>query len=206
MFITSLHPLVCKKSQIILRAPSIKPRNQLGRACIIYCHTYLGQLPSSPWCHYLLIAKAGPASSFTVKVRPRFDYPLILHLFQSIYIYPVCILFNLSFSTSIPYRQAKMTQLKMNGNGNGNSHTNGHSNGHAKHQDRTPPQVSFSETQISPSSFFGKLRKLYSEQVLKTQLDQLKNQGSYDAFKLEWHPAYEVRRLHGAKMRVSEFC
>jgi hypothetical protein len=102
-----------------------------------------------------------------------------------------------------------MTQLKMNGNGNGHGHgtTNGHhanGNGHShSNEERTPPQVSFSETSISPSSFFGKLRKLYSEQVLKTQLDQLKNQGSYDAFKLEWHPAYEVRRLHGAKMRVS---
>jgi hypothetical protein len=92
-----------------------------------------------------------------------------------------------------------MTQLKMNGNGN----SNGHSNGHSNQDDRTPPQVSFSETNISPSSFFGKLRKLYSEQVLKTQLDQLKNQGSYDAFKLGWHPAYDVRRLNGAKMRVS---
>jgi hypothetical protein len=92
-----------------------------------------------------------------------------------------------------------MTQIKMNGNGN----SNGHSNGHSNQDDRTPPQVSFSETNISPSSFFGKLRKLYSEQVLKTQLDQLKNQGSYDAFKLGWHPAYDVRRLHGAKMRVS---
>jgi len=92
-----------------------------------------------------------------------------------------------------------MTQIRMNGNGN----SNGHSNGHSDQDDRTPPQVSFSETNISPSSFFGKLRKLYSEQVLKTQLDQLKNQGSYDAFKLGWHPAYDVRRLHGAKMRVS---
>jgi hypothetical protein len=90
-----------------------------------------------------------------------------------------------------------MTQIKMNGK------SNGHSNGHSNQDDRTPPQVSFSETNISPSSFFGKLRKLYSEQVLKTQLDQLKNQGSYDAFKLGWHPAYDVRRLHGAKMRVS---
>jgi hypothetical protein len=84
-----------------------------------------------------------------------------------------------------------MTQLKMNG----------------KHpQDDGPrphPQVTFAESSIDPTSFFGKLRKLYSEQVLKTQLDQLKNQGSYDAFKLGWHPAYEVRRLHGAKMRVS---
>jgi hypothetical protein len=92
-----------------------------------------------------------------------------------------------------------MTQIKMNGNGN----SNGHSNGHSNQDDRAPPQVSFSETNISPSSFFGKLRKLYSEQVLKTQLDQLKNQGSYDAFKLGWHSAYDVRRLHGAKMRVS---
>jgi hypothetical protein len=94
-----------------------------------------------------------------------------------------------------------MTQLKMNGNSNG--HNNGHSKPDADTDDRTPPQVSFSETNIAPSSFFGKLRKLYSEQVLKTQLDQLKNQGSYDAFKLGWHPAYDVRRLHGGKMRVS---
>jgi len=87
-----------------------------------------------------------------------------------------------------------MTQLKMNGS-------------HPKDDGPRPhPQVSFSETSIDPTSFFGKLRKLYSEQVLKTQLDQLKNQGSYDAFKLGWHPAYEVRRLHGGKMRVSLRC
>lgn len=55
---------------------------------------------------------------------------------------------------------------------------------------------------IEPYSFFGRLRKLYSDVVLKTQLDQLRQQGSYDAFKLEWHPVYEVRRLHGAKTRV----
>jgi hypothetical protein len=91
-----------------------------------------------------------------------------------------------------------MTQLKMNGNG----HANGQANGHSK-DDRPHPQVTFAESSIDPASFFGKLRKLYSEQVLKTQLEQLRHQGSYDAFKLEWHPAYEVRRLHGAKTRVS---
>jgi hypothetical protein len=91
-----------------------------------------------------------------------------------------------------------MTQRKMNGNGT----SNGHANGHTK-DERPHPQVTFAETSIDPASFFGKLRKLYSEQVLKTQLEQLRHQGSYDAFKLEWHPAYEVRRLHGAKTRVS---
>jgi hypothetical protein len=85
---------------------------------------------------------------------------------------------------------------------NGNGHANGQANGHSK-DDRPHPQVTFAESSIDPASFFGKLRKLYSEQVLKTQLGQLRHQGSYDAFKLEWHPAYEVRRLHGAKTRVS---
>jgi hypothetical protein len=89
-----------------------------------------------------------------------------------------------------------MTQLKMNGNGHAQA------NGHSK-DERPHPQVTFAETSIDPASFFGKLRKLYSEKVLKTQLEQLRHQGSYDAFKLEWHPAYEVRRLHGAKTRVS---
>lgn len=100
-----------------------------------------------------------------------------------------------------------MTQTKVNGhshtNGNGNGHTNGHHASGA--HDRAHPQTSFAETCIDTSSFFGKLRKLYSEKVLKTQLEQLKHQGSYDAFKLEWHPAYEVRRLHGGKTRVRDF-
>jgi hypothetical protein len=92
---------------------------------------------------------------------------------------------------------------------NGHSHTNGHANGftnghHAIEKDRPHPQTSFAETTIDAASFFGKLRKLYSEKVLKTQLEQLKHQGSYDAFKLEWHPAYEVRKLKGGKTRVSE--
>jgi hypothetical protein len=96
-----------------------------------------------------------------------------------------------------------MTQIKVNGhsNTNGNIVTNGHHP--VKGHSRAHPQTSFAETSIDTSSFFGKLRKLYSEKVLKTQLEQLKHQGSYDAFKLEWHPAYEVRRLHGGRTRVS---
>lgn len=96
-----------------------------------------------------------------------------------------------------------MTQIKVNGHANGHSNGNGHSDGRAT---RPHPQTTFAETTIDTSSFFGKLRKLYSETVLKTQLDQLKHQGSYDAFKLGWHPAYEVRPLKGAKTRVSRFC
>ncbi len=56
---------------------------------------------------------------------------------------------------------------------------------------------------IDATSFFGKLRNLYWSTVLETQLNQLKEQGSYDAFKLKWHPVYDVRRLYGAKTRVS---
>jgi len=55
---------------------------------------------------------------------------------------------------------------------------------------------------VEPNSFYGKLRKLYSSRVLKTQLEQMRKQGSYDAFKGDWHPAYDVRRLDGANTRV----
>ena len=63
--------------------------------------------------------------------------------------------------------------------------------------------TSADETAIDPESFFGRLRAVYSETVLKTQLEQLKKQGTYEAFKLGWHPVYDVRRLYGAKTRVS---
>lgn len=98
-----------------------------------------------------------------------------------------------------------MTQIKVNGNSHAHTNGNGHANGHhaIDGDDRPHPQTSFSETTIDTSSFFGKLRKLYSEKVLKTQLEQLKHQGSYDAFKLKWHPAYDVRPLKGGKTRVS---
>lgn len=56
---------------------------------------------------------------------------------------------------------------------------------------------------FEPNSFFGKLRALYSGQVLQTQLEQLRKQGSYDAFKLEWKEVYNVRRLHKGNSRVS---
>lgn len=68
---------------------------------------------------------------------------------------------------------------------------------------RDHPQETFASTVIDPESFFGKIRKVYAESVLKTQLEQMRKQGSYDAFKLQWHPAYDVRRLHGAKAIVS---
>ncbi|OCF42828.1 hypothetical protein I317_03305 [Kwoniella heveanensis CBS 569] len=62
--------------------------------------------------------------------------------------------------------------------------------------DRPHPQTSFIESTIDPQSFYGKMRKLYSEKVLMTQLKQLKKQGSYDAFDLKWHPSYDIARLH----------
>lgn len=57
---------------------------------------------------------------------------------------------------------------------------------------------------IDPESFYGKLRKIYAEKVVRTQLDRLKQQGSYDAFDLKWHPAYEVNRLKGGCVCVSD--
>ena len=56
---------------------------------------------------------------------------------------------------------------------------------------------------IDRNSFFGKIRAIYGGTVLKTQLEQLKKQGSYDAFDMKWQDIYNVRRLHGAKTRVS---
>lgn len=38
--------------------------------------------------------------------------------------------------------------------------------------------------------------------MLKTQLDQLRKQGSYYAFNLKWNPKYELGRLHGGKSSV----
>lgn len=56
---------------------------------------------------------------------------------------------------------------------------------------------------IDPSSFYGKLRALYADQVLYTQLQQMRKQGSYDAFDLKWQEVYNVRPLKGARTRVS---
>jgi hypothetical protein len=55
---------------------------------------------------------------------------------------------------------------------------------------------------FDPNSFFGKLRSLYASTVLQTQLDQMKKQGSYEAFNLKWHKAYDVRPLKAARCRM----
>ncbi|KAL7424687.1 hypothetical protein Q5752_000371 [Cryptotrichosporon argae] len=67
---------------------------------------------------------------------------------------------------------------------------------------RPHPQTTYAETTIVPDSFYGSLRTLFADRVLKTQLDQLRKQGSYDAFRLGWCPTYDVRRLTGAKTRL----
>jgi len=58
-----------------------------------------------------------------------------------------------------------------------------------------------SPSAFEKDSFFGHLRSLYAETVLQTQLDQLKKQGSYEAFDLKWRDVYDVRRLEGGKTR-----
>jgi hypothetical protein len=62
---------------------------------------------------------------------------------------------------------------------------------------------SLTHSAIDPTSFIGKLRALYAGTVLKTQLEQMRKQGSYDAFRLGWNDKYDVRRLKGAMTRVS---
>lgn len=56
---------------------------------------------------------------------------------------------------------------------------------------------------VEPNSFYGRLRTLYRDKVLKTQLDQLKKQGSYRVFDHQWQDAFNVRPLKGAMTRVS---
>jgi hypothetical protein len=56
-------------------------------------------------------------------------------------------------------------------------------------------------TGFDKDSFLGKLRSLYASTVLDTQLAQMKKQGSYEAFNLKHHPAYDVRPLKGARSR-----
>ncbi|SMY29319.1 unnamed protein product [Zymoseptoria tritici ST99CH_1A5] len=68
---------------------------------------------------------------------------------------------------------------------------------------RANPQESFAETTVDADSFYGRLRKLYADKVLKTQLDQLRKQGSYYAFNLKWNPKYELGRLHGGKSSIT---
>lgn len=57
---------------------------------------------------------------------------------------------------------------------------------------------------INPTSFFGQLRALYSGTVLKAQLEQMRKSGAYDGFTLQWNPAYDIRRMCGAKRRVRQ--
>lgn len=56
---------------------------------------------------------------------------------------------------------------------------------------------------VEPESFWGKLRALYSDKVLKTQLGQMRKQGSIDGFDFRWKEIYNVRPLKGGSMRVS---
>ncbi|WWC63757.1 uncharacterized protein I303_106362 [Kwoniella dejecticola CBS 10117] len=90
---------------------------------------------------------------------------------------------------------------------NANDHAANGLNGHGKDDyssvlTRTRPQETYNLTSVEPGSFYGKLRSLYADKVLKTQLEQLKKQGSYDAFRLKWHPAYDIRRMYGGKTRT----
>ncbi|KAJ9097606.1 hypothetical protein QFC21_004640 [Naganishia friedmannii] len=68
--------------------------------------------------------------------------------------------------------------------------------------DRSRPQETNAQTTIEPNSFYGKIRTLYADKVLYTQLEQMRKQGSYDAFDMQWQEVYNVRRLTGARTRL----
>ncbi|ORY23683.1 hypothetical protein BCR39DRAFT_472930 [Naematelia encephala] len=68
---------------------------------------------------------------------------------------------------------------------------------------RPHPQETVADTVIGPESFYGKIRSIYSSRVLKTQLEQLRKQGSYDAFKLGWNDKYNINKLNGAKCLIT---
>ena len=54
------------------------------------------------------------------------------------------------------------------------------------------PQKTFAHTTIHPESLVGRRRVAVASNTLKYQLDVLKETGRYDAFKLQWHPSYNV--------------
>ncbi|WVQ66279.1 uncharacterized protein L199_004458 [Kwoniella botswanensis] len=68
--------------------------------------------------------------------------------------------------------------------------------------ERPHPQETFHQTSIARDSFYGRIQAIYSERVLKTQLEQLRQQGSYEAFKLGWHPKYDIHKVQGGKCTV----
>lgn len=53
------------------------------------------------------------------------------------------------------------------------------------------PQESFSRTIFGPS-FWSRRRSIVRKNTLHRQLYLLKSTGRYDAFRLKWHPTYEV--------------
>lgn len=53
------------------------------------------------------------------------------------------------------------------------------------------PQVAFSHTVFHGPSVLRSRRDTISRVTIKAQLEQLKNTGRYDCFKLQWHPIYD---------------
>lgn len=52
------------------------------------------------------------------------------------------------------------------------------------------PQVTFSSTELSPSSLLGQRREAVFANTLLYQLQALRDTGRYDAFRLQWHKSY----------------
>lgn len=54
------------------------------------------------------------------------------------------------------------------------------------------PQNSFQFTDFSDASFISRRREVVYTNTLLYQLNVLKSTGRYDAFKLKWHPTYDL--------------
>lgn len=56
----------------------------------------------------------------------------------------------------------------------------------------TYPQTSFARTTVPATTLVGRRRAAVASNTLLYQLDVLKKTGRYDAFKLQWHPSYDM--------------
>lgn len=55
------------------------------------------------------------------------------------------------------------------------------------------PQVTFAQTTFHGPSILNRRRETINSTTIKAQLEQLRNTGRYDCFRLQWHPVYDEK-------------
>lgn len=57
------------------------------------------------------------------------------------------------------------------------------------------PQSAFDHTSFNGETILSRRRHTIARVTLRAQLEQLKQTGRYDCFKLEWHPIYDDKSM-----------